>query len=134
MSRCAVILIGSVLSFGAAHAIELDWFTVDGGGDYSAGGSFELEGTIGQPDAGTMSGGTFSLTGGFWSVAQAGPSAPGDCDADGDTDLDDYAAFTACLDGPGGGAEGGCECTDFDADGDADLADWAEFQIAFTAP
>ena len=57
--------------------------------------------------------------------------APGDCDADGDIALDDYDAFTACLDGPGvTGA--GCECTDFDDDGDADLADFAEFQVVFT--
>ena len=33
-----------------------------------------MSGTIGQPDAGTMSGGTYSLAGGFWGVA-ALPSA-----------------------------------------------------------
>jgi hypothetical protein len=39
---------------------------------------FSVSGTIGQPDAGMMSGGAFSLTGGFWSVATAvqTPGAP----------------------------------------------------------
>lgn len=37
----------------------------------STGGEFELSGTIGQPDAGKMSGGDFTLTGGFWAVVQS---------------------------------------------------------------
>ena len=46
---------------------DLTWNTIDGGGAMSAtGGAFELSGTIGQMDAGNMSGGTFTLTGGFW--------------------------------------------------------------------
>ena len=39
----------------------------------SAGGSFSLNGTIGQPDAGAMSGGNFSLAGGFWGASQTSP-------------------------------------------------------------
>ena len=31
---------------------DLSWHTIDGGGGYSVGGTFELNGTIGQPDAG----------------------------------------------------------------------------------
>lgn len=56
----------------AAHAqnYTLDWFTTDGGGGTSAGGPYELGGTIGQPDAGLMSGGIYALAGGFWGVAQ----------------------------------------------------------------
>ena len=45
---------------------DLSWSTVDGGGGMSAGGNFRLTGTVGQPDAGRMSGGAFSLSGGFW--------------------------------------------------------------------
>jgi autotransporter-associated beta strand protein/T5SS/PEP-CTERM-associated repeat protein len=60
------------------------------------------------------------------------PAAPGDCDADGDVDPDDYVDFVVCLNGPGGGTGSGCECTDFDGDGDADLLDFAEFQTLFT--
>ena len=43
------------------------WFTVDGGGGTSRGGQFTLAGTIGQPDAGRLSGGPFVVQGGFWS-------------------------------------------------------------------
>jgi hypothetical protein len=44
----------------------IPWFTIDGGGGYSSGGNFELDGTIGQHDAGsTMTGGNFALGGGF---------------------------------------------------------------------
>jgi hypothetical protein len=40
---------------------------VDGGGGASQGAPYTLSGPIGQPDAGTMAGGTFVLRGGFWS-------------------------------------------------------------------
>ena len=62
-----------------AQSYSIDWFTIDGGGGTSTGGVYQVSGTIGQPDAGpAMSGGNFSLTGGFWSllsVVQA-PGAP----------------------------------------------------------
>jgi hypothetical protein len=46
---------------------DLSWYTVDGGGDVATmSDSYTLSGTIGQPDAGAMTGGTFSLNGGFW--------------------------------------------------------------------
>jgi len=52
---------------------EISWYTIDGGGAMSSmGGTFDLAGTIGQPDAQAppvMTGGTFELTGGFWPVA-----------------------------------------------------------------
>jgi hypothetical protein len=46
---------------------DLSWSTVDGGGGTAAAGQFELSGTTGQPDAGAapLTGGQFSLTGGF---------------------------------------------------------------------
>jgi len=43
------------------------WFTIDGGGNASGGGGFSLNGTVGQPDAAVLSGGNFTLHGGFWS-------------------------------------------------------------------
>ena len=50
-----------------ADAYTIDWYTIDGGGAmFSTGGTFELGGTIGQADAGTLSGGTYTLSGGFW--------------------------------------------------------------------
>ena len=39
---------------------------LDGGGGASSGGSYTLTGTAGQPDAGRLSGGTYTIGGGFW--------------------------------------------------------------------
>ena len=64
-------------ALGQSYAI--DWFTIDGGGGASAGGGYSLNGSIGQHDATTvtMSGGSYSMTGGFWSlVAVQTPGAP----------------------------------------------------------
>ncbi len=49
----------------------IDWFTMDGGGGTSTGGVYSVSGTIGQPDAGKMSGGNFSIDGGFWGIVAA---------------------------------------------------------------
>ncbi len=47
---------------------DLSWNTVSGGGlTYSTGGPYILGGTIGQADAGMLSGGGYTLGGGFWS-------------------------------------------------------------------
>ncbi|NIM94586.1 MAG: hypothetical protein GTO18_12875 [Anaerolineales bacterium] len=67
----ATLLILMLLISGNAKAssggeYELSWWTVDGGGGESEGGSYVLHGTIGQADAGAMSGGGYGLTGGFW--------------------------------------------------------------------
>ena len=45
---------------------SISWWSVDGGGNTSTGGDFTLSGTIGQPDAGSMSGGDYAIGGGFW--------------------------------------------------------------------
>jgi hypothetical protein len=57
---------------------SLDWSTIDGGGGTSTGGVYSVSGTIGQPDAGRMSGGNFTLDGGFWGLFAAiqTPGAP----------------------------------------------------------
>ena len=47
---------------------SIDWSTIDGGGGASTGGVFQVSGTIGQPDAGRMNGGNFSIDGGFWGI------------------------------------------------------------------
>ena len=66
---------------GSLHAqnFSIDWFTIDGGGGTITGGVYSLSGTIGQPDAHAqpLTGGTFALTGGFWSLlAVQTPGAP----------------------------------------------------------
>ncbi len=52
---------------------DLSWSTVDGGGEMSSGGTIILTGTIAQADAGVMSGGVYTLRGGFWLSAEAAP-------------------------------------------------------------
>lgn len=52
---------------------DLAWQTIDGGGGTSTGGSFQLVGTIGQPDAGTANAANFELHGGFWAHGTATP-------------------------------------------------------------
>lgn len=55
-----------------AQNFSIDWHTIDGGGGTSTGGVYSVSGTIGQPDAGpVMTGGTFSLQGGFWALPVA---------------------------------------------------------------
>lgn len=57
-----------------AQNFSLTWFTLDGGGGSSAGGSYAVHGTIGQPDAGSASGGSFTVLGGFWGVSSVAPT------------------------------------------------------------
>ncbi len=62
-----------------AQQYSIDWYTIDGGGGRSTNGQYSLSGTIGQHDASTapMTGGQYSLTGGFWALyAVQTPGAP----------------------------------------------------------
>lgn len=61
-----------------AQSYSIDWSTIDGGGGTSTGGVYAVTGTIGQPDAGRMSGGNYSIDGGFWGLIAAvqEPGAP----------------------------------------------------------
>ena len=53
----------------ASGGYGLTWWSADGGGGGASGGSgsYDLNGTIGQPDAGAMSGTGYQLAGGYWS-------------------------------------------------------------------
>ncbi len=68
-----VAAIISLLSLGMLFAenYSIGWWTIDGGAGMSTGGVYAGIGTIGQPDAGStaMTGGAFSVTGGFWALA-----------------------------------------------------------------
>jgi hypothetical protein len=82
-SKLTLALLGACLLPSAfclraqGQSYSIDWFTIDGGGGTSSGGVYAVSGTIGQPDAGVMSGGAYSLVGGFWGViAIQTPGAP----------------------------------------------------------
>jgi hypothetical protein len=64
---------GLVLALSAsslrAQSYSIDWYKISGGGGTSSNGQYTVSGTIGQHDAGgPMTGGNYSLTGGFWSL------------------------------------------------------------------
>jgi hypothetical protein len=62
------VLVSETFSL-CAQTYSIDWFKVSGGGGVSTGGVYTVSGTIGQHDAGgPMIGGSYSLTGGFWSL------------------------------------------------------------------
>jgi hypothetical protein len=58
----------------SAQQYSIDWHKVAGGGGTSTNGQYSVSGTIGQADAGSMSGGNYALQGGFWGVVAAVPS------------------------------------------------------------
>ena len=76
---CFILLHSAFCLRASGQSYSIDWFTIDGGGGTSTGGVYQVSGTVGQPDAGpTMSGGNYSVDGGFWSIIAAvqTPGAP----------------------------------------------------------
>jgi hypothetical protein len=83
--RClCFLLLGILTVFAVAPqaisqsggAYDLTWNTIDGGGiTFANGGAYQLDGTIGQHDAGAPSGGAYSLASGFWGATNGIPSA-----------------------------------------------------------
>src|SRR5258708_25025979 len=74
-----LLMAGGTLTL-RAQTYLMDWFKIAGGGGTSAGGSYSVSGTIGQPDASaqTMTGGNYSGSGGFLAfyAALQTPGAP----------------------------------------------------------
>jgi len=62
-------LLISTVSFAQPYAVN--WYKIAGGGATSSGATYQVSGTVGQPDAsGSMNGGGYSVTGGFWALIQ----------------------------------------------------------------
>jgi len=84
MKRRAILLIPLLTLFAfamtalaqSAGSYTLTWFSIDGGGGNSSGGTYSLGGIIGQPDAGRMSGGSYVITGGYWAASLAAGLTP----------------------------------------------------------
>ena len=73
------LLLAGLISSASAKSYSIDWYKIAGGGGSSTGGQYVVSGTIGQHDAGgPMTGGNYSLIGGFWSIVAAiqTPGAP----------------------------------------------------------
>jgi hypothetical protein len=78
MKTFLLTLLTGVAATAALAQYSIDWYKVSGGGGTSTSGVYSVSGTIGQPDAGgPMTGGNYSLTGGFWALyAVQTPGAP----------------------------------------------------------
>lgn len=113
----------SALSPRGGSEFDLTWFTIDSGGGTSAGGGFEVSGTIGQHEPGTAIGGAFELTGGFWGGSAALP-CPGDVNRSGGVDFADLLAVLS--------AWGSCDDCPEDLNGDG-FADFADLLIVLSA-
>jgi hypothetical protein len=90
----------SVMAISLAHAaaprfalaqgggpFSLTWSALGAGGGTSEGGDFSLSATAGLPDAGQLSGGAFTVSGGFWQCTLIG-----DFDDNGLIDVGDIVA------------------------------------------
>ncbi len=66
--NCAALVLALATPLQAGTPTSVTSSTVDAGGGRSAGPTFTVTGTIGQPDAnaGTLQSQTFSVRGGFW--------------------------------------------------------------------
>jgi hypothetical protein len=76
---CLLLPLCGTFCLSAQPQYSVDWYKIAGGGGSSSNGQYSLSGTVGQPDAsGPMTGGQFSLTGGFWSLVEVmqTPGAP----------------------------------------------------------
>ncbi len=110
------------LGLVTAGDFEIEWYTVDGGGEMrSSGGDFELSGTIGQPDTDEMSGGPYTWDGGIWAVPPCWCMS--DMNNDGLRNGRDVEDFIRCMFATGSN----CACADVEPGGYLDMDDVAEF-------
>jgi len=121
------VALGLAASSAAAQD-NIPWYTIDGGGGFCSGGEYTLEdGTIGQPDAGEMTGGGYTLLGGYWNTTGNEPCDSIDFNNDGlspDTaDIDDFLSVFSggpCSTAPVPG------CNDIDFNNDLLFPDTAD--------
>jgi hypothetical protein len=67
LAVCLLLLAAPAVLAQSGGGYDLSWSTVDGGGEtFSSGGVYILGGTAGQSDAGLVTGGSYTLGGGFW--------------------------------------------------------------------
>mgnify|MGYP006290393891 CR=1 FL=1 len=77
LSLAILLSVPTVAGAQTGGTYDLTWSSIDGGGHtFSTGGDYVLGGTAGQPDAGVMTGGNYTLGGGFWGggAVESGPT------------------------------------------------------------
>jgi hypothetical protein len=97
LSTAAIFLLAAP---ALAQTFDLSWHSIDCGGGTSTGGGaggFELSGAIGQHDASSLSGGPFTLTGGFWSGSATPQHCYPNCDNSTTTPILNVADFSCFL-------------------------------------
>ena len=121
----AAMLLASDARAQSGGGYDLSWWTIDGGGiTFAAGGAFDLGGTAGPPDASNaLTGGAFSLTGGFWFT----PCILSNGDVDGNGCVDDADLLTVLFNFGATGANP----ADVNRDGTVDDADLLEVLFNF---
>lgn len=75
-----LLLIGPTLASDAS-TVAIPWWTIDSGGGESSSaiedsrelstGEYSVQGSIGQPDAGVLTGSSYRLIGGYWGIKTA---------------------------------------------------------------
>lgn len=61
----AMLVLASAALAQSGGTFNLTWNTIDGGGGRVTSASYSMEGSIGQPDAGQIASGSYSLMSGF---------------------------------------------------------------------
>jgi hypothetical protein len=61
-----ILLVSAGTALAETEVFDLGWFAVAGGGGASSGGGYMLSGAAGQSSADELSGGDYTLRGGFW--------------------------------------------------------------------
>ena len=90
-----IVIGGSAAAFHSGPGSELRNWTNDSGGGTSSNGTHVIRGTIGQPDAGTLTLGNRTIAGGFWGPEIAGNTCTTDVNGDSDTNVLDLLAVLA---------------------------------------
>jgi hypothetical protein len=90
LAALILLLIGATGAAQTGDGYDLTWNTIDGGGGTSTADVFVVDGTAGQPDAATVGGGAFLLSGGFWAgITSAAAGCVGDCGHNGTVTVDE---------------------------------------------
>ena len=96
LAALLLLLTGTTGAAQTGDGYDLTWNTIDGGGGTSTADPFIVDGTAGQPDAATVGGGAFLLSGGFWAgITTAAAGCVGDCGHNGTVTVDNVVLMTS---------------------------------------